>query len=486
MNNLIIETSNLCKCYGVNMVVSHVNIHVQKGSIYGLLGRNGAGKTSIMKMMLGLTPITDGNITMFGMQFPANKAEILRRVGVMIETPGFYPNLTATENLQILSSLRDVTDKNAIQKSLELVGLPYKDKKMFSEYSLGMKQRLGIAASIVHDKKRSKISPNTIRRSAFALSYYLNYMDENQLHLDDIYQMKYAEQHEHFTEFLIWLKAGEHSREEYSKLPNNETCNAYLKEVFRFYTFMERENGQSESLKVLSDAQTIVRNSIGVRRVLNRKSFHGYLKEKGHQGKTIEQDKIVSLLQECANCRDQVLLLLLAETGFRIGELLGVRYMEDIDYKNHMIYVNFREDNENGARAKNAEFRRAKVSDATFDILMFYIEDYKELIMKQEYLFINISGDYVGKPFKVSGVYAMLRRLESKTGIKASPHRLRHYFANARRKDGWKLELISQALGHRSIETTMKYLNITDEELIQVSDEFYNKHQAMYGIQNLL
>ena len=335
-------------------------------------------------------------------------------------------------------------------------------------------------------KKRSKISPNTIRRSAFALSYYLNYMDENQLHLDDIYKMKYAEQHEHFTDFLIWLKAGEHSREEYSKLPNNETCNAYLKEVFRFYTFMERENGQSESLKVLSDAQMIVRNSVGVRRVLNRKSFHGYLKEKGHQGKTIEQDKIVSLLQKCANCRDQVLLLLLAETGFRIGELLGVRYREDIDYKNHVIYVNFREDNENNARAKNAEFRRAKISDATFDILMFYMEDYKELLREQKYLFINVSSDYAGEPFKVSGVYAMLRRLEEKTGIKASPHMLRHYFANERRKDGWKLELISQALGHRNIETTMKYLNITDEELIQVSDEFYSKHQAMYGIQDLL
>ena len=176
----------------------------------------------------------------------------------------------------------------------------------------------------------------------------------------------------------------------------------------------------------------------------------------------------------------------MAETGFRIGELLGVRYGEDIDYKNHVIYVNFREDNENNARAKNAEFRRAKISDATFDILTFYIEEYKELILKQEYLFINVSGDYAGKPFKVSGVYAMLRRLEEKTGIKASPHMLRHYFANERRKDGWKLELISQALGHRSIETTMKYLNITDEELIQVSDEFYSKHQAMYGIQDLL
>lgn len=335
-------------------------------------------------------------------------------------------------------------------------------------------------------KKRSKISPNTIRRSAFALSYYLNFLDEKQLCLDGIYQMKYIEQHEHFTDFLIWLKAGMHSREDYLKLPNNETCNAYLKEVFRFYTFMDQENNHSGSLKVLSDTQMIVRNSIGIRKVLNRKSFRGYLKEKGHQGKTIEQDKIVVLLQECANSRDQVLLLLLAETGFRIGELLGVRYAEDIDYEKHIIYVNFRDDNENGARAKNAELRRAKISDATFDILMFYIEDYKELIIGQEYLFINVSGDYVGKPFKGSGVYAMLRRLERKTGIKASPHMLRHYFANARRKDGWKLEMISQALGHRNIETTMKYLNITEDELIEVSDAFYNRHQAMYGVQNLL
>ena len=170
-------------------------------------------------------------------------------------------------------------------------------------------------------KKRSKISPNTIQRSAFALSYYLTFLDEKQLCLDDIYQMKYIEQHEHFTDFLIWLKAGMHSREDYLKLPNNETCNAYLKEVFRFYTFMEQENKHSESLKVLSDTQMIVRNSIGIRKVLNRKSFRGYLKEKGHQGKTIEQDKIVVLLQECANSRDQVLLLLLAETGFRIQRL---------------------------------------------------------------------------------------------------------------------------------------------------------------------
>ena len=191
-----------------------------------------------------------------------------------------------------------------------VVGMQTEKQEKF--YFIREKESMNIVllpSKYLMHKKRSKISPNTIRRSAFALSYYLNYMDENQLHLDDIYQMKYAEQHEHFTEFLIWLKAGEHSREEYSKLPNNETCNAYLKEVFRFYTFMERENGQSESLKVLSDAQTIVRNSIGVRRVLNRKSFHGYLKEKGHQGKTIEQDKIVSLLVSGHACREELRLI---------------------------------------------------------------------------------------------------------------------------------------------------------------------------------
>lgn len=335
-------------------------------------------------------------------------------------------------------------------------------------------------------KMRSNVSPNTNRNSAFAITYYLNYMEECHLKLMDVYQMVYSKQHEHFTDFLIWLKTGGHSREKYTKLPSNETCNAYLKEVFRFYAFVERESESGQELKVLSDEQFIVRNSIGVRRTLNRKHFHGYLKESGHIGKTIEQDKIVALLQACSNCRDQVLLLLLAETGFRIGELLGIRYQEDIDYANHMLTVNFRDDNENAARAKNAEYRRAKVSNETFDILMIYYEQYEELITKQEYLFVNISGDYKGKPFKSSGVYAMLDRLEKKTGIQASPHMLRHYFANVRRKNGWKLELISQALGHRHIETTMKYLNITEDELTEISDEFYRKHQGLYGVQDLL
>ena len=88
---------------------------------------------------------------MFGQPFEGNKKEFLGRIGVMIETPGFYPNLTATENLEILADLRGYVKRDAIKESLGKVGLPYKDKKLFSEFSLGMKQRLGIAAAIIHD-----------------------------------------------------------------------------------------------------------------------------------------------------------------------------------------------------------------------------------------------------------------------------------------------------------------------------------------------
>lgn len=335
-------------------------------------------------------------------------------------------------------------------------------------------------------KTRQRRSPNTIKRSAYVLSYYLDYMAMNGLSLEQIWEMKYEQQHEHFTNFLHWLKTGIHSNEEYLKKPSNETCNAYLKEIFRFYDFLEQQIGYKKRLKVLSDTQFVVHNSVGIRKVLNRRSFDGYLKEQGHQGKTIEQDKILTLLQACANCRDQILLLLLAETGFRIGELLGVRYAKDIDFKEHIIFVNFREDNENNARAKNAEFRRAKISNETFLILRFYIEEYKDLIFNQEFLFINLSEEYKGKPMKYGTAYAMLGRLEQKTGIKATPHMLRHYFSNERRKDGWPMELISKALGHKNIETTMRYLNISEDELIKISDAFYQKHQPLFEIDRLL
>lgn len=151
MDDLVIEAKRLTKIYGEQTVVNAVDLHVKKGRIYGLLGRNGAGKTTIMKMILGLAPITSGEADVFGRNIKGNEKRIYPRIGAIIETPGFYPNLTGTENLEIFSKLRGTTAPDAVKSALEVVGLPYKDKKLFSKYSLGMKQRLGIANAILHD-----------------------------------------------------------------------------------------------------------------------------------------------------------------------------------------------------------------------------------------------------------------------------------------------------------------------------------------------
>lgn len=151
MENCIIETKQLTKTYGNQIAVNRVNLHVKGGRIYGLLGRNGAGKTTIMKMLLGLVPATSGEVEIFGKNIKGNEKKLCPRIGAIIETPGFYPNLTGTENLEIFARLRGTAAPNAVQNALEVVGLPYRDKKLFGKYSLGMKQRLGIANAILHD-----------------------------------------------------------------------------------------------------------------------------------------------------------------------------------------------------------------------------------------------------------------------------------------------------------------------------------------------
>ena len=147
----IIETENLTKRYGTATVVDKVNLHVPKGKIYGLLGRNGAGKTTAMKMMLQLSFPTEGNIRLFGKSYKENTATLYNKIGSIIEIPGFYSNLTGHENLQILAKLRGGISKSGVEKALEVVGLHRKKEKVFADYSLGMKQRLGIAAAILHE-----------------------------------------------------------------------------------------------------------------------------------------------------------------------------------------------------------------------------------------------------------------------------------------------------------------------------------------------
>lgn len=178
MHDFLIETEQLTKIYGKQVVVDSVNLHVRKGRIYGLLGRNGAGKTTIMKMILGLASITSGEVNVFGQNIKGREKRIYPRIGAMIETPGFYPNLTGTENLEIFAKLRGTAASDVVKTALKIVGLPYKDKKLFSKYSLGMKQRLGIANAILHDPELLILDEPTNGLDPIGIAEIRNFLKE--------------------------------------------------------------------------------------------------------------------------------------------------------------------------------------------------------------------------------------------------------------------------------------------------------------------
>ncbi|WP_455616946.1 tyrosine-type recombinase/integrase [Eisenbergiella sp.] len=334
-------------------------------------------------------------------------------------------------------------------------------------------------------KTNSNRSPNTVKRYAFSLCCYLEYLAEKEMDFAQVCDLDFEEQSDHFTRYLYWLKEGNHTEKKRIGDANNGTCNAYLKDAFGFYLFMA-ECGYVKELQVLSYNQITVTNGIGVRRTMRYNAFKGYMKAEERDVRAAMEEEIIHTLQACTNSRDQLLLLLLAETGFRIGEILGVNYSRDIDYENHTIGVYFRDDNDNNARAKNAEYRKAKVSDDTFNFLLHYLAEYRSLLQYQCYLFINISGDTAGHPLKADSVYSMLERAAQKTGTLLTPHMLRRYFAVTRWKAEWPLELISQALGHKHLDTTIQYLGILDDKLTEASREFYAKHSTNYGIDRML
>ena len=144
----IIETKNLTKSYADFTAVSNVNLHIPKGTVYGFLGPNGAGKSTTMKMFLGLTKPTSGSFTIDGKKYPEARVEILKEVGSFIEAPAFYGNLSGEENLEIIRKILGLP-KSAVSEALEIVGLTQFKKRLAKKYSLGMKQRLGLASALI-------------------------------------------------------------------------------------------------------------------------------------------------------------------------------------------------------------------------------------------------------------------------------------------------------------------------------------------------
>lgn len=151
MKEVVLKTNNLTKQYNKNVVLDNVNITIKKGDIYGLIGRNGAGKTTLMKIITTLASPTSGTFELFNTSSENDELfDNKKRVGSLIEYPAFYPNLSAYDNLKYYTIQRGIVDKNQINKVLELVNLTGTGKKKVKTFSLGMKQRLGIALAILN------------------------------------------------------------------------------------------------------------------------------------------------------------------------------------------------------------------------------------------------------------------------------------------------------------------------------------------------
>ncbi len=149
MKEIVIKTRNLTKKYKDSIVLNNVNLDIKRGEIYGLVGKNGAGKTTLIRMLSGLSFPTNGEIELFNGfgENGLNKAR--RRIGVIIETPCFFPYLSARKNLEYYKIQRGIDDEEVVKNTLKFIGLEDTGNKKFKNFSLGMKQRLGLGLAIM-------------------------------------------------------------------------------------------------------------------------------------------------------------------------------------------------------------------------------------------------------------------------------------------------------------------------------------------------
>jgi ABC-2 type transport system ATP-binding protein len=147
----VVETSGLTKRFGDRIAVDEVDLHVPRGSAFGYLGPNGAGKTTMIRMLLGLTSVTSGTMHLLGRPVPAERATALARVGAIVEEPRFHGHLTGRENLTVIAAAREPEAHARIDGALARTGLSQRADERVKRYSLGMRQRLGVARSLLAD-----------------------------------------------------------------------------------------------------------------------------------------------------------------------------------------------------------------------------------------------------------------------------------------------------------------------------------------------
>ena len=150
MNSVILEARSLTKEYKQTLALDHINLQIKKGKIYGFIGQNGAGKTTFLRLVTGLAFPTSGTLSLWGKSETVELQKQRKRIGSMIETPALFPAMTAYQNMEIQRIQRGIPDKTVIKKTLDMVGLNDTGKKRVRNFSLGMRQRLGIAMALLN------------------------------------------------------------------------------------------------------------------------------------------------------------------------------------------------------------------------------------------------------------------------------------------------------------------------------------------------
>ena len=306
-------------------------------------------------------------------------------------------------------------------------------------------------------------SPNTICSYAHHLKLYWEYLKDKSIEWNkvDIEDLAY---------FLGWLQRNDHknviSIEVHKSKRSEKTVNTIMSAVTMLYDYHWRI-GSVEFMNLYRQQSTFhgkyksFLHHINKKKTINSKLLK--IKSPKRLPSTISRKEVDIFVDSCNRLRDKFLLLLLYETGMRIGQALGLRH-EDIHSWDNEIIIKPRDDNENGARTKSDEENRIDVSKELMHLYTDYLlTEYGDI--DSDYVFINLWGGEIGKPIQYITIIDIFKRLGKKTGIKITPHIFRHTHATELLQDGWDMSYVQKRLGHKDIQTSINtYSHLTDNE----------------------
>lgn len=323
-------------------------------------------------------------------------------------------------------------------------------------------------------------SPNTVHSYANHLKLYWEFLRDSGLAWTEVTLADLAD-------FITWLRRPNPkviSIQEQESRRTEGTINVILSVICSFYDFHERlgnvgDTGTHAYMPQYGRKYKSFLHHINKGKEVRTRLLK--LKQPKRLPKTLERGQVEKIVDACACLRDKLLVCMLAETGMRIGQVLGLRH-EDVRSWDNEIQIVPRDDNANGVRAKTKETYTVHASKGLMALYSEYLTtEYPEDI-DSDYLFVNIWEGRIGQPLAYSTVQALFKRLSKATGIKITPHILRHTHATELIRSGMEMAYVQKRLGHASIQTTINtYVHLQDKDLKEAYQNYLDQREEGHG-----